>query len=56
MMFNDGKFVVLRYGKNTTLKEDTQYFTDDMSQVICDQENHKDLGVIMTVEGNFALK
>ena len=27
--FNDSKFIVLRYGKNNSLKEDTSYFTDN---------------------------
>ena len=45
MAFNDTKFVVLRYGRNKDLKENTSYFTDGMNCIIEEQESHKDLGV-----------
>ena len=45
MSFNKAKFVVLRYGKNNILKENTSYFTDSMNIIIEEQEIHKDLCV-----------
>ena len=34
MMFNGGKFLVVRYGANTELKQNTLYFTGEMQDVI----------------------
>ena len=34
MSFNDTKFVVLRYGRNSTIKESTHYFSDEMNLII----------------------
>ena len=34
MEFNKGKFVVLRYGKNTEIKENTSYFSGDTDEII----------------------
>ena len=34
MSFNDTKFVVLRYGKDASIKENTSYFTDGMGWII----------------------
>ena len=53
MCFNDSKFVVLRYGKNNSLKEDTSYFMDGMGLIIREKEIHKDLGILMTSNGEF---
>ena len=53
MEFNAKKFLVLRYGRNQTLKEDTEYFTGDMDLIIEEVETCKDLGVIMSNNGSF---
>ena len=53
MEFNSKKFLVLRYGKNNTLKETTEYFTGEMELIIEEVESCNDLGVIMTNDGKF---
>ena len=53
MSFNDTKFVVLRYGCNTSIKENTSYFTDEMNYIIEEMESHKDLGIMMSSDGSF---
>ena len=53
MSFNESKFVVLRYGKNTTLKQNTTYFTENLNLPIDEFVHHKDLGVIMSADGKF---
>ena len=47
MDFNSLKFVVLRYGPNEELKNETIYFSDQMKAPIDSLECHKDLGVTM---------
>ena len=53
MSFNESKFVVLRYGKNTTLKQNTTYFTENLNLPIDEFDHHKNLGVIMSADGKF---
>ena len=53
MEFNGGKFLVLRYGKNKELKENTLYFTRDMDQVIEQVNNCRDLGITMSDDASF---
>ena len=53
MEFNGGKFLVLRYGKNKELKENTLYFTRDMDQVIEQVNTWRDLGITMSDEASF---
>ena len=53
MEFNSKKFLVMRYGKNSTLKQDTEYFTGEMETVIEQVENCKDLGVILSDDATF---
>ena len=53
MSFNDSKFIVLRYGRNNSLKEDTSYFTDNMGLIIEENETYKDLGVLMSSSSEF---
>ena len=53
MSFNDSKFIVLRYGRNNSLKEDMSYFTDNMGLIIEEKESHKDLGVLMSSSSEF---
>ena len=43
MEFNKGKFVVLRYGKDADLKENTTYFSGDTDEVIEEKEATRDL-------------
>ena len=56
MKFNTSKFQVLRYGRNTDLKENTMYFTREMETVIEEVENCRDLGVIMENTGSFNMQ
>ena len=53
MLYNDSKFVLMRYGDNLSLKEDFIYFTDKMNLPIEDSENQRDLGVYMSSDGSF---
>ena len=53
MKFDNLKFVVLRKGSNSDLKENTKYFTDEMSEVIQPADNHRDQGVLMSTSGEF---
>merc|ERR1712240_181705 len=51
--FNELKFVLLRFGKDISIKEDTSYFTEDMKEVITIKDSHRDLGIEMAASGNF---
>ena len=56
MKFNGGKFLIMRYGRNSILKENTIYFTSEMQDVI-QQVNHcRDLGIIMQDTATFDLQ
>ena len=56
MKFNGSKFQLIRYGPDESIKEDTIYFTEYMSEVIDQSENVKDLGVIMNNKANSMTK
>ena len=56
MQFNGKKFQVLRYGKNTELKESTTYFTENTSEIVEREESVRDLGVIMSEDATFKLQ
>ena len=53
MEFNQGKFVVLRCGRNTEIKENTSYFSGDTDEIIEEKESTRDLGVIMQNDAGF---
>ena len=53
MKFNGGKFQVLRYGPNNELKENTNYFTGNMEDIIEQVNAVKDLGVILSDNAKF---
>ena len=53
MKFNGGKFLVLRYGRNQELKENTLYFTGEMQQVIEQVNSCRDLGITMSDDATF---
>ena len=53
MKFNGTKFQVLRLGNNSDLKDDTVYFTENMSNIIEQFETIKDLGVVMNDQATF---
>ena len=53
MKFNGTKFQLLRFGNNSELKDDTIYFTENMSEIIDQYETVKDLGVIMNDQATF---
>ena len=52
-VFNNDKFLVMRYGKNTMIKNDTLYFSPSMYSVIGELENCRDLGVQLENTGHF---
>ena len=56
MKFNGGKFLVLRYGRNETIKENTLYFTSEMQDIIQQVDHCRDLGVIMQDDATFTLQ
>ena len=47
MEYNEKKFLVLRYGKNEELKNDTLYMTGDKVSLIDQVNQCKDLGITM---------
>ena len=53
MEFNKGKFIVLRYGENEALKNETEYFSGDFDEIIERKESLRDLGVQLTDDGGF---
>ena len=53
MVFNGTKFQVMRYGNDEELKNNTNYFTEETSEIIERFENLRDLGVIMSDDGSF---
>ena len=53
MLFNGGKFQLLRYGINEDLKNSTLYFTDNTEHIIERFSSVRDLGVILSENGKF---
>ena len=53
MEFNNKKFVVLRYGKNLEIKENTSYFSGETDEIIEEKESTRDLGIIMQNDASF---
>ena len=51
--FNAEKFMILRYGVNETLKDETMYFTPDMECPIEVFDNVRDLGIQMSSSADF---
>ena len=47
--------MVVRYGKNTCIKDDTIYFTPDMNFTIEEYENCRDLGIQLCNDGYFSI-
>ena len=43
--FSELKFMILRYGKNNQIKEESIYFTLNMNYVISEVDECRDLGV-----------
>ena len=56
MKFNGGKFLVMRYGKDVSLKESTIYFTSELQEVIQQVDNCRDLGIVMQDDATFSLQ
>ena len=52
MHFNSIKFELLRYGKNSNLKDSTEYVSNT-GEIINAKESVKDLGVTMSSNANF---
>ena len=53
MDFNKGKFVVMRYGQNEDLKNETEYFSGNYEEIIERKDSVRDLGVQLTDDGAF---
>ena len=53
MVFNGGKFVTIRYGRDKDIKESTTYFSGEMDEVIGEMEEIRDLGIIMQNDAGF---
>ena len=56
MQWNDGKFQVLRLGKNEDLKDETYLFSPDYKEVIERKEAVKDLGVMVDQNLDFRVQ
>ena len=54
MAFNSSKFEVLRYGRNVSLKEATNYLTPNCGAVIEEKDSLRDLGIIMSSDATFS--
>ena len=54
MLFNASKFELVRIGKNEELKNNTSYFTPNMSDVIDRTESVRDLGIILDDDMTFS--
>ena len=54
MKFNGKKFQVLRYGPNTELKTNTEYYTEEKEHVIEEFSSLRDLGIIMSNDAKFS--
>ena len=53
MKYNGDKFVAIRYGSNTQIKENTIYLTGDFEEVIEEKQSTRDLGIIMQNDATF---
>ena len=53
MEFNKGKFVVMRYGQNEALKNETEYFSGNYEEIIERKDSVRDLGVQLADNGAF---
>ena len=56
MSFNTSKFQLLRLGSNTSIKNETILFTDNLNEVLIPTTNIKDLGIIVDDQGDFKLQ
>ena len=52
MLFNNNKFEILRYGKNTEIKDSTFYLSAS-NEIIEEKETLRDLGVTVNNQGTF---
>ena len=53
MAFNSDKFELLRYGDNNDLKDTTDYFTPNYSEIIERKHETRDLGVVVSDDLTF---
>ena len=57
MQFNGGgEFLVMRYGNNSMLKENTLYFTAQIQDVISQVNQCRDLGITMQDDATFSIQ
>ena len=54
MEFNGTKFECLKYGTNRMLKESYSYINSDSTEAIEDKENIRDLGIILSDNGDYS--
>ena len=52
MLFNNNKFEILRYGKNSDIKQSTFYLSAN-NEIIEEKEHLRDLGVLVNNQGTF---
>ena len=52
MLFNNGKFELLRYGNDEDLKNSTYYLSAN-NEIIEEKETLRDLGIILNNQANF---
>ena len=53
MIFNGKKFEMMRYGKNSDLKNNTSYFSPEYEDIIEVKDTLRDLGIIMSDNASF---
>lgn len=56
MEFNEGKLQLLRMGTNHLLKQETNLFTGDYTEIVCPSEALNDLGVQVDCHGTFEVQ
>ena len=53
MAFNGTKFQCLKYGHNSNIKSQYDYFSGDLEEIIEETSDTRDLGIIMSSSGDF---
>ena len=53
MKFNVAKFNVIKFGRNSDMKDDYNYYGPDMNDIMLDNDEVRDLGVIISPDGSY---
>ena len=53
MKFNISKFNVVKFGRNQDLKENYNYFGPNSEEIMIDNDEVRDLGVIISPDGSY---